>query len=104
MNTIPGVVKLWAALPATERGKMNAVSALPACVVPPTAVKLFARSAGPPAGAVTSISAGNAVVPDAKARTASGPTAIDTYFVAVKLAKLLASAAGSDDVPPFADA
>src|SRR5437870_742523 len=103
MNAAPGVAKLAAVLPATERGKRNTVSTLPACVVPPTAVRLFARSAGRPAGTVASTIAGNVVEPDANARSATAPTAIDTYCVAVKFARPVAVAGGSAEFPPLGD-
>src|SRR5262245_11730482 len=101
---IPGPVKFAALLPATDLGTRNAVSALPACVVPPTAVSFNARSAATPAGATMSIIAGNVVLPDENARSESGPTAMLMYRVAVKFASALAAADGNVVDPPDADA
>src|SRR5678816_2641843 len=100
MNRMPAEVKLVALLPATDRGKMNAVSTLPPCVTPPTAVRLFARSAARPAGAATSIIAGNVVDPVAKARSDAAPAAIVFFNVAATSETDTGYRVGSVDVPP----
>src|SRR5262249_28832287 len=94
-----------AGLPVTAGGEMNAVNALPAILLPPIPVRFSARSAATPAGAVASMSAGNAVDPATLARTASVPGDMFTHGDAAKLASAVAKGeVGSAEVPPVADA
>ena len=93
-----------ARLPVTAGGKMNAVKALPAIVLPPIAVRLSTLSAATPVGAVASTIAGSVFEPAALARSASAPGGRLFHAEAVKDASAATSGElGSADDPPVAD-